>query len=750
MVARRWLIFVRGPLVCYAVLCVILWMLPLVNRLHVESTALLAAVAFFASGLSALSSFRRGASLTGELVRQEAALLLPLAMLTISLLWAPNCGYFSGLLFFGLFPVVSVILAVSAAFALDALPRKRPRAWFVTAGLLVVALTPFYDIALHPQFYTYNHVFGGVLGPIYDEELALRPGLFWFRGLTLLWAGLFVLGGWRLRERVNSTRPILYPLSPVIITFFITLVYLNAAVLGINTPAWYIQKSLGSRLVTPHFVLYYDSSSVDEKNLERLAQDHEYHYSRYAQRLGGAPDERIFSYLYPSGERKAALTGARRTNVSPVWLPQPQVHILSAAYERSFAHELAHVFSRPFGLPLVNASVATGLIEGFAVAMEPPDGRPTPDEQVIAALSTFSRFEQARLADEVADRLSPAGFWTSRGAVSYTTMGPFVNYLLEAYPVEYFKSAYATADFRDAYGRPLEALAEEWMDALLQRESLSLAAAPLVSARFTRPSLFEERCPHYVAPYVYVYREGKRALSRGDSVKATRRFSETIEMRPGAREVLADWSDLALAQGRAGEVAERLHEARSPALLVRLADALALLGRPRAAVDRYKEALRRLPIYRHDARMQVALRMRLAEYPSAVRALVSGGSYDERAERLARLTPEPPASRIMRALLLAAAGLSREAIADLSAAAADLAEYVDPPFQLVAGRVLLAWRARYSYHAGRIPEAAEYARRAAGAFREAGDINTAERLLHFAGKMEWVIAGRGYAVGPAS
>ena len=91
-----------------------------------------------------------------------------------------------------------MVLAVALAFALSAMPWRREKMLFCLIGGAIVLFAPLYDLGLHPQFYVYNHVFGGVLGPIYDEELALRPGLFWFRGLTLLWAGLayFVGRGW--------------------------------------------------------------------------------------------------------------------------------------------------------------------------------------------------------------------------------------------------------------------------------------------------------------------------------------------------------------------------------------------------------------------------------------------------------------------------------------------------------------------------------------------------------------------------
>ena len=61
----------------YGLVCGVLWTLPLVGLLHVESSAIVAGVAFFAAGLSALGAFGQGASLRAVLVRQEALLVVP-------------------------------------------------------------------------------------------------------------------------------------------------------------------------------------------------------------------------------------------------------------------------------------------------------------------------------------------------------------------------------------------------------------------------------------------------------------------------------------------------------------------------------------------------------------------------------------------------------------------------------------------------------------------------------------------------
>ena len=161
--------------VVYGVLCLGLWLVPVFDRLHVESAAAISFVAFFLAGLRTISP--AGSTFSKSLVRQFSWLALPLGLMTLSAVWAPNCDYFRGLGFFILFAPISVVFSVSLASLLkDRVARPAP--WLVLIGLSFDVLGHVFDIRLHPQFYTYNHVFGGILVPIYDVELVVRPGLF--------------------------------------------------------------------------------------------------------------------------------------------------------------------------------------------------------------------------------------------------------------------------------------------------------------------------------------------------------------------------------------------------------------------------------------------------------------------------------------------------------------------------------------------------------------------------------------------
>ncbi|MEM8488735.1 MAG: hypothetical protein AAF564_24525, partial [Bacteroidota bacterium] len=134
------------PAIIYVVIGVLLWLLPLLQILHAESSAVIAFSSFFVAGLAALFRFNRygltqqrfaqsgsrrqrgGGPRQGLFTRgkagpfsqtlfiQLALLLIPWLMLTTSLLWQENCSYGQGLLFYLLFTLPAVCLAVSAAY----------------------------------------------------------------------------------------------------------------------------------------------------------------------------------------------------------------------------------------------------------------------------------------------------------------------------------------------------------------------------------------------------------------------------------------------------------------------------------------------------------------------------------------------------------------------------------------------------------------------------------------------------------
>lgn len=721
------------PAALYSVVCLALWPFSLFGILHVESAAVIAGLAFFASGIGALRVFRHDDAFGPVLLRHAALLAVPWLLLTITLFWRPNCGYGQGLLLFVTFTLPSVALAVALAYAISgSFPRWRT-ATFVGIGLAVAVLPPLYDLGLHPQLFTYNHVWGGVLGPLYDEELAIRPGLFFFRGLTLWWAALLFLVGVRARIRqrgVAGEEGRSAGLALLAVALVVAATYAAAPWLGFNTPSRVIQERLGGHLQTDQFDIYYDPDSTSEGELRVIADEHAFRYHQLVQRLGVEVPGRIATYLYPDPETKAALTGSRATSVAPTWLPTPQIHMLRDRFEGSFAHELAHVVAREFGMPILRASPAVGLVEGLAVAVEPPDGLPTVHAQVAAALRHRQQLGVYgdSLAAGVAHQLRPTGFWSGRGAVSYVTMGSFVRFLLDTHGPDHLREAYASGNLERAYGRSVDDLAADW-ERFVRQQPEDPEATLLVMARFARPSLFEVRCPHYVPPAVRHLRQARLAAASGDVARAERSFDRALAADSASTAVLTGWAGFMMGTDRADRAYPRLQRAASRAdtlaplaLLARLADVERMRGNDPHADSLYAAALDRLPGYAHEQRALLAARAGLP--PAGLAALLAPAPAAERAEALAHV----PGGAVFEAHLWAEVGEFARAQAAMARADDTISE----------GQ-RLAWASGFAHASGDRTRAGTLAEEAAAAFEAQGAAAAAARQRDRASLLWWFV-----------
>lgn len=711
----------------------VLWPVPVFQILHVESSAVIAAMAWLCTGLAAVGC-RSGLRHLGILIGAHIAYLaIPLLALTVSMIWAPNCAYVTGLAFFAAFTVPSVVMGGAVGYACRNAFESGRRVAFVIVTLFITSAGVVYDLGFHPQFYTYSHVFGGVVGPLYDEDITFRPALLWFRLLTGLWATVFVIIGLRSRlKRMRPTDVVLRLRSRlaslvVVLALPIGVIYLTAAWLGINSPAWFIEHELGGRTTSSNFVFFHDRSLTQAERSEMVGM-YEYHFARLGGILETQPKSPISVYIYPDAFARERLTGARYTNVAPVWLPKPQIHVLADVPERIHAHELVHVFSREFGLPVINASLAVGLVEGLAVALEGPSGGPSPHDQVAAMLDD-PQFDVA----DVASRLSPTGFWGGRGAVSYTVSGSFVSFLLDHYGPERLKNLYPTGRFRAHYGRTGRALADEWEAYLRSRPVISSAAARTAVQRFSVPSLFEVRCPHYVPLHRRHYVDAQRALADGDTGRAVVSLDASISSEPSFAQAVFLRADMHLRESQtrsARSILDALQE--SPGRDVRLGDIAAIEGLAAAAMRAYEVVAAQVPHTERQFRAMLALRKEVASNPELVTALYAEPGPD---------APETRSSA--EAIVLASAYIGHlRATEALTLLDLDIDLHPLDETAWLIERLRMRLTIRAAYLAGQPGVVVETSERGRQLALERGDVDLANYLEHHHRRGEWFRTNR--------
>lgn len=752
MIAYR----LRIPALLYAIVCVALWPFPLLGLVHVESAAVVAGVSFFVAGLSGISLFRDRYGLHQVLAGHLVLVLVPWILLTATLLWKPNCAFWTGSGLFAVFVLPSAILGVALAFCLSQRVVRWKRTIFVLIGGSVCVVGSIVDLKFFPQLYTYNHVFGGVLGPIYDEELSIRAGLFWFRGLTLLWSlWLILLGTWLTRRKEGDViiRRRL-TLAGVVASVSIGVIYFFGPRLGIITTYQQIESVLTETVQTDGFVIHYQPGSLTEEELEYIVDEHGYRYARLSEVLNLEVDEPIHTYLYPDTKTRGSLIGSRTTSVTPVWLNRPQVHMLAEMFNAStFGHELVHVFSREFGMPFIHATTAIGLVEGLAVALEPPDGLPSSSEQVAAtrqlSSDSLGRLQEG-LAPALVASMSPFGFWSGRGAVSYAVSGSFVEYLLDNYGAEACKSAYRAADFEYAFGERLGNLAAFWEQALSEIEP-SESAIEWAKWRFKQPSLFERKCPHHIPAVVRLTREAHELEERNQAGPTDARVSYDTYRRAGSLDssyapALLGWATRGYINGfeSSDYVVSVLEQHvfgengfvdpdQPVTLVIRLADFYRMQGLDTRADTLYKIAHERVPAYQGHTRWLLKLRSELGE--EALRDLLSFGSGLQRAELIEGHAADNSAAHVFASVLRSQNGVYGEALRSLEAYASQVSDdSVNDRFALHLFQAVLADRA------GEYPLVIVSAREAASLAPES-QIPGIHRLMHdLESKAQWFLS----------
>ncbi|MDZ7805890.1 MAG: hypothetical protein U5K71_02095 [Gracilimonas sp.] len=418
--------------------------IPLLRDLHFESAIVAGIIGCFWSGIRTASSSSKHDLFTSlRILGMLYIAAVPLSVFAVM----SGCLTLDGIGFWIFIPIPSVFLgtATGRLVRISNLPYPKLLTTLILLFCAVgVLLIEFFTL---PQVYFYNHVWGVWPGPIYDEAVKLTGSFLFFRFITLLWIVLL----WALPDlNKNLTAKMISGL----VLISLTVSYINLDEAGIISPTRSIQQQLGGHHHTEHFELLYDEEFYSQDDIRYWATRHEFHFQQIITQLdiNWPEGQKIESYLYAHAWQKKTLTGAKFTSYVPIWLEQDQLHIAKQQLERVLKHELVHVISKQFGNYLFNGSWSIGLIEGLAEAIASDASPRSTLHQIVAAEQPWPD------AKEMKSALSLEGFYGSAGAISYTTSGSFVEYLMNEYPVDQIKQAYQTTNIEEAYSTSFDEL----------------------------------------------------------------------------------------------------------------------------------------------------------------------------------------------------------------------------------------------------------------------------------------------------
>lgn len=585
---------------------------PLFNLLGYESAALFGVFLGFTSLMLTIWAYHRGelpapldptsagpALLFGRFAVSHLALMGgPLVILVLNGLRVPNCDWGVGAGFWFLIVPMAILLGQGAAFLALCLTRRKALVVFIALAIpLLDGLAMGLHLAMEPPIIGHQWFLGYFGGSIYDEALAIPESLLFYRGIHLLGLIAFLAAlqaTFFFRKKEKAFWVVALAVGTSLACFAAMSIRKD---FGIALDSAFIQKELGAVVETEHFRIYHPDQREFRERLDELIDDHEFRYHQLREFFQTDPvaesGKKIESYVYGNRESKGRLMGGRDTLVAKIWLGE--MHILwRGPGDHLLTHELAHLFTEPFGSGPLRLSmyrgigVNMGLVEGVAAAAEWPTSEHTPHEATAA-------MRELGIAPDLRRILGASGFWTQASGRAYTAMGSFVRFLIDRDGIETFKAAYGRGNFLGAYGVEVDALIGEW-ERFLDEIELTDHQREVARFRFDRTSIFARECARARAE---ARRLARNAAARGAQVEAQRSYEEILASNPadfGAlqelirllREMALFEEALALIESRPREQLSKVQEAQFLALQ---GDLLWEIGASEEAARTYEEAL---------------------------------------------------------------------------------------------------------------------------------------------------------------
>jgi tetratricopeptide (TPR) repeat protein len=431
----------------------------------------------------------------------------PLVILSLNALFVPNCDLVEGAAFYAMSAGLGILFATQIGAVCTLVFGGRARG---VIGALVVGLLWTAKDCLHlftdPPIFVFNPFFGFFSGAIYDDVIAIDGRFLWFRVASLVqvaWMWSFMHLGWHegewsiagLRARGVRSNTRLWA-TFALLSFLCGGLYGARSTIGYEIDQAAIERALGGRLESDTITLIYDRTSIEPDRAERLMWDARFRLHQLGELLEEEEIAPFTLFLYGSPDQKRRLMGASRVQLAKPWLRQAHIH--NSTYgNKTLAHEMAHVVlgmysSAPLYVParwgvLVNA----GILEGAAVALEPPSSRFNVHEKSAA-------MRRLGLAPDLHLLLGPEGFWSQSASRSYTLTGSFLKWLHRKRGADAFKAIYGSGDFESVYAGSLDSLVSSW-ERWVDDQAVSAELLAWADYAYRGAGVFYRVCPLEIA-----------------------------------------------------------------------------------------------------------------------------------------------------------------------------------------------------------------------------------------------------------
>lgn len=381
--------------------------------------------------------------------------------------------------------------------------------------------------------YYFNHIAGFWPGPIYDRSVNFGWNHFVFRLETLVLAGILF----------STSR---FPVSVSFVTHLAIIalhLFLGPIFQWRQTP-----ENIRSRLsesVQLNDLTLHLPPHLDEGKRVAFINQAKFHWTDLKKMMKISDPLPTHIFIYANYWQKDSLVGAKFTQYVPVWLSRNEIHLSQESYSETLRHEMVHVLAKPYGFPILNASLSGAIIEGLAVALSPN----TSTEFTIDELVNAADMPNAQI---LARTFSISGFYAARGSVSYAVAGSFIRFLIHKYGIEAVMKSYALADLEVQLGATWEELTEAWQKYLKERPR-NLGMEKQAQRLFSRLSPMEMNCPHVLSVEAFNYDLGLYLRQVNQPEQALKAFRKS-----SSESAWWQWTQLAPAHMNPEEISQKI------------------------------------------------------------------------------------------------------------------------------------------------------------------------------------------------
>ncbi|MFH1676513.1 MAG: hypothetical protein ABIC40_05755, partial [bacterium] len=399
-----------------------------------------------------------------------------------------NCDFLTGVGFYLTIPLISAFFASSLAiFCSLASSSLRKAGWLYAFIVFLFVVRIVLRFARGHTIGMLDPFIGMLELPLYSQETNLNLGFLLSRALVLIVSKFVIVlsilmadekfRNYRISQiprnicRMARFLPELETGIPALILIAFALYYQGP--LGIEITRNYLDHVLDGKKVTEHFIIRFPGGGEVEKDIDRIIEQHEYHYQSIKNEIGVAPKEKIRAYIYPDKKQKTFLTGVGSSVYAKPWTGE--IHV---EYDRNniraLKHELVHVISAPMGVPFFGSSMLGAYGEGIAEGIEWNSENDLTYHQWAAALRVAKDpltgepfFPDESAAKRLLTRnFKTGGFYVGRISMNYFLAASHTRWFLDNYGSDAYSKAYISNDTYRALGVDQDEEAGKWLEYL--------------------------------------------------------------------------------------------------------------------------------------------------------------------------------------------------------------------------------------------------------------------------------------------